>query len=358
MNSDSTKGFFVGCVTSVVVLIVFVFLFIITCGVVMRGCAEAIFAEDTEGESISETIRRRTEKPEGENDFTKVWVYGDGDEKAPKILRIRIKGEIDGNENLSLLEMAESSSAVSALRQLRTAAKDKSLRGVWLDIDSPGGSVTMSDVLHDAVLRFKEAATNRFVFVHMGDLCCSGGYYISAAADRIMARPTTLTGSIGVIMNGINAATLAKKIGIESVTIASATNKDLLNPLKPVDPQHVEILKKPVVQMYDRFVSIVAEGRKMPEAKVRQLADGRLFSAEDAKSNGLVDLLGHDEEALKEIAKLAKAKKIRVYRYREKPNIEKFFSSSFLFESTRGLMQEMKAALSDTPAPKAEYRLR
>ena len=357
MNGDSVRGFFVGCAASVLVLVLFIFLFVLMCGMLMRGCVDVLSSADS-AESLSETIRRRSEKAEDDGDFTRIWTRGNGGEKDPKILRISIKGILTDEERHRLFDLDETSSAPSALRKIRVATKDKSLRGIWLDIDSPGGSVATSDELYDALLRFKAAGTNRFVFVHMGDLCCSGGYYISAAADRIMARPTSLTGSIGVIMNGFNAATLAQKIGVESVTIASAANKDLLNPLKPVDPQHVEIMKRPISQMYDRFVSIVAKGRHMPEEKVRRLADGRVFSAEDAKANGLVDALGHEEEAMKEVVRLSGAKRIRVYRYREKPNIEKLFGSSFLFESSSGLARELKSALLETETPKAEYRMR
>ncbi len=357
MNPDSTKGFFVGCAASVLALVLFTFLFVLMCGLLLRGCAEAASSGKMQ-ESASDHIRSKLEHPEDDGEYTKVWVCGDGGVSAPKVLRIRLRGVISDSERRSLIELDELTSAPSALRQLRAAAKDKSLRGIWLDIDSPGGSVTMSDRLHDAVLRFKASATNRFVFVHMGDLCCSGGYYVSAAADRIMARPTTLTGSIGVIMNGINAAALAQKIGVESVTIASASNKDLLNPLKPVDPAHVEILKKPIVQMYDRFVDIVAKGRHLPPEKVRTLADGRVYSAEDARAAHLVDAVGHDAAALAEVRRLAGGKAVRVCRYREKPNFERFLTSSFLFEGAYGIAQELKAAVDDSSAPAVEYRMR
>ena len=357
MNPDSTKGFFIGCATSVLALILFTFLFVLMCGLLVRGCADAA-ASGESNETASDFIRSKVERPEDDGEYSKVWVCGTGGVSAPKVLRIRLRGVISDAERRRLFELEEASSAPAALRQLRAAAKDKSLCGVWLDIDSPGGSVTMSDRLHDAVLRFKASATNRFVFVHMGDLCCSGGYYVSAAADRIMARPTTLTGSIGVIMNGLNAAALAKKIGVESVTIASAENKDLLNPLKPVDPTHVEILKKPIVQMYDRFVDIVAKGRHLSPEKVRTLADGRVFSAEDARAARLVDAVGHEDAALKEIRRLAGGKAVRVCRYREKPNFERLFSTSFLFEGAYGVLHDVKAAVDDSAVPAVEYRLR
>ena len=357
MNPDSTKGFFVGCAVSVLALVLFTFLFVLMCGLLLRGCAEAATSGEAQ-ESAGDVIRSKIERPEDDGEFTKVWVCGNGGVSAPKVLRIRLRGVIADSERRHLIELDEASSAPAALRQLRAAVKDKSLCGIWLDIDSPGGSVTMSDRLHDAVLRFKASSTNRFVFVHMGDLCCSGGYYVAAAADRIMARPTTLTGSIGVIMNGVNAAGLAQKIGIESVTIASAANKDLLNPLKPVDPAHVEILKKPIVQMYDRFVGIVAKGRHLPAEKVRAIADGRVLSAEDARAAKLVDDIGHDAAALAEVCRLAGGKAVRVCRYREKPNLERFLMSSFLFEGAYGIAQELKAAVEDAAAPAVEYRMR
>ena len=357
MNESATKGFFVGCVTSVLALVLFVFLFVFMCGLLVRGCAEALpmDMEDT----VASGIGNKAESgPEGEDDFTKVWVLGNGSEKAPKVLRIRMRGPIFEGERHKLFELDDMSSASAALRYLVAAEKDKSLRGVWLYIDSPGGTVTMSDRMHEAIMRFRQAGTNRFVFVQMGDMCCSGGYYVAAAADRIMARPTTLTGSIGVVMNGVNAAVLAQKIGIESVTIASADNKDLLNPLKPVNPAHVEILKKPIVQMYDRFVGIVAKGRRLPVDKVRALADGRVFSADDARESGLVDLIGHDREALAEVCRMAGAKSVRVYRYREKPSLERLFTSSFFFESMGDLVRGIKGAVEEVAEPSMEYRLR
>ncbi len=354
MNASATKGFFVGCVTSVLALVLFVFLFVLMCGLLLRGCVEAVDSEGAQDGVAS--LRRRIERPEDDDDFTKAWVSGHGGVTAPKVLRIRLRGVLSDSERRRLIELDDIASAPSALRQLEAGIKDKSMRGLWLDIDSPGGSVTMSDRLHDAILRFKAAGTNRFVFVQMGDLCCSGGYYVAAPADRIMARPTTLTGSIGVILSGVNAAGLAQKLGIESVTIASASNKDLLNPLKPVDPAHVEILRKPIVQMYDRFVGIVAKGRHLPVDKVREIADGRVLSAEDARKSGLVDLIGHDREAMAEVCRLARAKAIRVYRYREKPNLEKLFSSSFLFESAGDLVRGVKGAMEESATPTLEYR--
>ena len=110
--------------------------------------------------------------------------------------------------------------------------------------------------------------------------------------------------------------------------------------------------------MYERFVGIVAKGRHLPVAKVREIADGRVLSAEDARKSGLVDLIGHDREAMAEVCRLARTKVVRVYRYREKPNIEKLFSSSFLFESAGDLVRGIKGAVEESATPTLEYRLR
>lgn len=354
MNSDSIKGFGVGCIASVLLLVGGIFLFVLMCGLLVRGC---LSVTPSSNDALASSLAK-FEKPEDNGDFTKVWVAGSNLPSAVKVLRVKIRGVLSDDVRPRLFDLEDTASAVAALRQIRSARRDTSIRGLWLDIDSPGGSVTLSDRLHDAVVNFKSAQTNRFVLVHMGDLCCSGGYYVSAAADIIVARPTTLTGSIGVIMNGVNAADLAKKLGITSVTIASAANKDLLNPLKPVDPAHVEILKKPILDMYDRFVDIVAKGRHLPKEKVRALADGRVFSAADAKANDLVDTLGHEDVVFALLKHHAGNKPVKVFRYREKPNIERLLSSSLLFENTGDLARELKAQLDAAATPAAEYRLR
>ena len=152
MNASATKGFFVGCVTSVLALALFVFLFVLMCGLLMRGCVEA--ADSDEVQDVGTSLRRKTERPEDNENFTKTWVRGEGGVSSPKVLRIRLRGVLMDHESRSLFELDGIASAPAALRQLEAAMKDKSLRGLWLDIDSPGGSVTMSDRLYDAVLRF------------------------------------------------------------------------------------------------------------------------------------------------------------------------------------------------------------
>ena len=281
-----------------------------------------------------------TARSEREKSSKKIWVCGEGDEDAPKILRVKIGGVIsDVEEDLF---GRERSSALSALKKIRAATQDEEIEGLYLLLDTPGGEVTLSDIIADAVQRFKQADTNRFVLVEMGSLCCSGGYYIAAGADYIIAHPTTITGSIGVIMATINAAELAKKIGIESVVIATGTNKAMLDPLKPVDQEHVKIFKKAVDVDYERFLSIVSKGRKIPVDTLRPIADGRILSAVEAKELKLIDAIGYSEDAEAQLAKMAKAEEIRIIRYKDEHTWRDLFDDTFL--SSQGMGKALRRA--------------
>ena len=355
MDPNTQKGCMIGCLSSVGIFAGFVALIVIMSALAFRGCTQAVSMRGGNGEDISSLDNEL--KPQDEKPFRKVWLSGRGGAKSAHVLKIRLHGIIASSFERNVFSSAEDTSAPTALRKIRAATKDKSIRGLYLDIDSPGGGVTIADELHDAILRFRASNTNRFVFVHMGDLCCSGGYYAAAPADCIMARPTTLTGSIGVIMSTVNIAELANKIGLEGVTIASGGNKDLLNPLKPVDTNHVAILQRPIQQLYDRFVGIVAKGRDLPVETVRTLADGRVFSAGDALKNKLVDCIGHEADAVKRLKKLANGD-VRIYGYSDKNDIRSFFENALIFESADGIIGKLKAALDEESTPRAEYRAR
>lgn len=336
-----------GCLASVGILTIGFFLFVIIMSFVLKGCSE--MQADTQ-DAIAIV-------PQDSNQFKKVWLSGDGDEDAAHVLKIRISGVMSSKIDRPVFGTIDDTSAPTALRKIKAAIDDESIDGLYLEIDTPGGGVTLADELHDAILRFRKSSEGRFVFVHMGDLCCSGGYYTAVGADWIMARPTTLTGSIGVIMSTFNIAELAHKIGVTDVTIASGENKDLLNPLKPVKPEHVKILEEPIKQLYERFVGIVAEGRDLPIEVVRQLADGRVFTADDALKNKLVDSIGHEDEAIEQIKKLADGD-VRIYGYRKKNGFMSILENSLLFETSDSLIKKTKAALIEEESPRAEYRMR
>ena len=337
MNTE--KGCFVGCLGMIVVTaVVFVGIVVLLClGYVAMDAG--LIDDGASGCSERDKVRE------------KIWVSGDGDEDSPVVLRVKISGVIsDSQEDIF---GHEKSSAMSALKKIRSATRDDDIQGLYLILDTPGGEVTLSDIIADAVRRFKESDSDRFVLVEMGSACCSGGYYIAAGADYIIAHPTTITGSIGVIMSTVNAAELAKKIGIESVVIATGTNKAMLDPLKPVDQEHVKIFKKAVDSDYERFLSVVSKGRNIPVDKIRQIADGRILGAEEAKKLKLVDAIGYSEDSEAKLAKMAKAEDIRIVRYKDDPSWRDIFEDSFL--SSQGMGRALRNAATGSRCVKLNF---
>jgi len=297
-------------------------------------------------------------KPEWDKPLNKKWVWGDGSEDDPQVVSITLRGVIAPTEEggQSLLRGGESHYE-QVLRGIRAATRDDKVRGICLTLDTPGGTVTEADILANALARFKASRKGRFVMAHMGGMCCSGGYYVASGADYIMAHPTTLTGSIGVIMSGYNAAELAKKAGVKSVVIASGDNKALLDPLEPVNPEHVKILQRPVGQDYERFVSLVAKGRNLKVEEVREVADGRVLSAADAQRAKLVDGLGYAEDAWAKARELAKAKKIRIYRYEESFSWRSLLSSDAFSKCGEAFARGILSAVG-ADSMRTEYRVK
>ncbi|MBC7341884.1 MAG: signal peptide peptidase SppA [Clostridia bacterium] len=211
---------------------------------------------------------------------------------------ISINGVISGDDYA-----AGGASAPSIMEQLSRAKDDPAVKAVLLRINSPGGSASASQEIGDEVRRLREAGKK--VVVSMGDTAASGGYWIACNADYIVANPATLTGSIGVIMQFQNLEELYRKIGIKTENITSGPHKDMGSAARPLTPAERDILKAMVNDIYQQFVQVVAQGRKMSEDKVRSLADGRVFTGRQAKELGLVDALGNFYDALNYASKLA-----------------------------------------------------
>lgn len=331
---NTKKGCFIGCLGMIAAI-----------GVAFIGIAALVLLWGMAAE-IGLGSDNGADKSERDKGCEKIWVCGEGDEDSPKVLRIKIDGVIsDAQESVF---GREKSSATAALKKIRTATRDEEIQGLYLVLDTPGGEVTLSDIIADAVQRFKKEGKDRFVLAEMGSICCSGGYYIAAGADYIIAHPTTITGSIGVIMETINAAELAKKIGVESVVIATGANKAMLDPLKPVDQEHVRIFKKAVDSDYERFLSVVSKGRKIPMDEIRPIADGRILNVDDAKELKLIDAIGYSEEAEEQLVKMAKAKAVRIVRYKDEPSWRDIFEDSFF--SSQGMGRALRRAATESPS--------
>ncbi|MEC7584399.1 MAG: signal peptide peptidase SppA [Planctomycetota bacterium] len=210
-----------------------------------------------------------------------------------KVLRIPIKGAI--SEAQSPVLGATGGMVSQVRRALRYAASDKSVRGILLDINSPGGGVTDSDEIYQMLQDFKQKHPEIKVAALLGDMAASGGYYIAVAAEWIVARRSTITGSIGVIMSAWNFAKLANEHGVTEVAIKSKHTpyKDMLSPMRDMTPEERNILLSIVEELYQQFVTVVADGRQgLTRERVQELANGAIYSAKQARDDGLVDEIG------------------------------------------------------------------
>ena len=183
------------------------------------------------------------------------------------------------------------------LRQINYMMDDPSNEGLMIYVNSPGGSVYASDELYLKLKEYKEE-TDRPVYAYFAETAASGGYYIAAGADKITANRNCTTGSIGVYLGPIiNASGLLEKVGVQAEIIKSGENKAMGNNYEPLTDEQRAIYQKYVNESYDQFVNIVAEGRKMDVATVKQIADGRVYTAKQAKANGLIDEISSFEDA-------------------------------------------------------------
>ncbi len=192
----------------------------------------------------------------------------------------------------------------STITELKRFADNPSVKAIVLRIDSPGGGVVPSQEIYDAVQRVRNK-NNKAVIASMGTVAASGGYYIAAATDRIIANPGTLTGSIGVIMETANVEGLLKKIGVEGIVVKSGKFKDVGSPLRKMTDEEQALLQSVMDDVHKQFIDAVAEGRAMEVAAVQALADGRIFTGRQAKEAKLVDELGNLEDAIQLAADLA-----------------------------------------------------
>lgn len=181
------------------------------------------------------------------------------------------------------------------LEELKRFEESSGVKAVVVRIDSPGGAVAPTQEIYEEIGKLKK---KKPVIASLGGMATSGGYYIASACQRIVANPGTLTGSIGVIMELGNVEDLMRKLGIKGYSIKSGRNKDIGSPLRPLAPEQKAILQALVDNVHAQFVSAVAKGRGMAEDKVRELADGRVYSGEQAKGLGLIDALGNMEDAI------------------------------------------------------------
>lgn len=243
-----------------------------------------------------------------------------------KIALIDVSGVIANREKRSLFGAGDNPVSVF-VEHLDKAADDPSVKAVLLRINSPGGGVTASDIMYNELLHFKQrTGGKRPVVAVLMDVAASGGYYLACGADEIVAQPTTITGSIGVIMLAPDFSGTLGKIGTEVNAIKSGKMKDAGSPFRKMGLEERAVFQKLINEYYDRFVSVVAAGRpKMNEARIRELADGRVYSGQQALELGIVDRVGTLRDAVAGLKERMGAKHVRVVMYTRpadtKPNI-------------------------------------
>ena len=240
-----------------------------------------------------------------------------------KIALIELNGVIVNAPKPQLLGKGEHPVSY-LLEQLEKARRDRAVKAVILRVNSPGGAVVASELMHEDILHFRESG--KPVIALMMDVAASGAYYIACACDEIVAQPSTVTGSIGVMMQMLDVSETMRMIGVKADAITSGEHKDAGSPLRPMRAEERELFQGIIDQMYDRFVKVVAEGRpELDEDAVRSVADGRIYTASQALELGLIDRIASMRETVDAVKKRVGVKKVRLVTYHRslgyKPNI-------------------------------------
>ncbi|MFQ5597249.1 MAG: signal peptide peptidase SppA [Nitrospiria bacterium] len=219
-----------------------------------------------------------------------------GGSGVDKIVLINVSGFISEQKPSGLIDKPDMVARIK--EELNRAAQDKDVKGILLKINSPGGTVTASDLIYNEILQFKKK-TGKTVTASILDLGTSGAYYIAMAADQVLVHPTSVIGSIGVIMLHVNVEGLMKKVGVGAESIKSGVNKDLGSPLKPLSPEGRGILQVIIDNMHARFLKVIEAGREgLSPQRIQDLADGRVYTAAEAKASGLVDDIAYLDQAI------------------------------------------------------------
>lgn len=279
-----------------------------------------------------------------------------------KILRLKIHGVIMGDEK-SVFGMGQGADGWETIRKyLDNARQDPAIKGILLDVDSPGGSVTECELILHEFKRFKDDMKKVGRSVPMvalyGDMAASGGYYVSAGADYIYCGRTTMTGSIGVIMSYLNFAGFAKEHGVTEVVIKSGKMKNLMSRYGTPSEEETGLMQNVVQEMHARFVEVIAEGRVgkngLTKEKIETLADGRVYTPSQALEHGLVDQIGYYDDAVAKLKTLAGLADARVVEYQRVRGLLSALTGSAALNPPRSLAEELQSAVR-YDAPRMMY---
>ncbi|MCK4739201.1 MAG: signal peptide peptidase SppA [Deltaproteobacteria bacterium] len=239
-------------------------------------------------------------------------ISGDAD---AKILVIDISGFIKNQKKKSFFDRQEGVLMTARIREeLKVASEDEDIKAIILRIDTPGGEVATTDIIHREITQFKKKKNIPVVAMLMG-LATSGGYYIAVSADTIIAMPTTITGSVGVIVFKVDASGFMKKLGLVNESIKSGELKDIGSPLRGQTQKELEIMQSLVDSLFLRFFELVKNARTIKDADLKLVKDGRVFTSKQALDIGLVDSVGYFEEAVSAAKDAAGIKDAKLITY-------------------------------------------
>lgn len=256
----------------------------------------------------------------------------EGTEKG-KLIVIPIRGMISDAPRKQLIG-TRPSILQEIVSQLRKAEDDPDVKAVLLKIDSPGGSVIASDLIYNEIMAFKQRKKVKIVAAMMG-VAASGGYYIALPADFIMAHPTTVTGSVGVLFLSPNVSGLLEKIGVDVNVSKTGKNKDMGSPFRQVTGEEQEIIQGIIDRLGAQFLDRIAEHRKLEPNKLKEISSARIYLADDALQLGMIDSIGYLDEAViqaKKLADLPEDARVVVYRRTEYPDDNLYNTSLSRYE--------------------------
>ena len=273
-----------------------------------------------------------------------------------KIAVLSVDGTIMADNSSSLLTSGGYDHE-SFLSQLDYAAEDDAVAGIVIYVNTPGGGVVESRQIYDKIRQIKQE-TEKPIYISMGGMAASGGYYISAPADKIFALEETWTGSLGVIMSSVNFSKLLENIGVESVTIKSGEYKDIMSSSREMTEEEQRIMQTLNDNAYNRFVQVIAEGRGMTEERVREIADGRIYDGIQAKEIGLIDEFGYLADVTAAMKSDLGIENAQVVRYSTVGdfNFSKFFSATLQkLSGESSELSELMQTFTQSNSPRLMY---
>lgn len=238
-------------------------------------------------------------------------------EGRSKIVLLDLTGTISDERQNKGFGLQEKVSPVALMKEsLQKAEMDDDVAGIIIKINSPGGTVTASDIIYHELAGFKERKEIP-VYASLMDLAASGGYYVASAADEIIAHPTTITGSIGVIAVKFNVEGLFSKIGVDEESIKSGDKKDIMSPFRPLKSDEKEIMQVIIDQLHNRFIDVIVDGRggSLSRREIETLADGRIYTAQQALKEKLIDRIGYVDDVIDEMKNDLDLENARIVSY-------------------------------------------